>query len=223
MNDKLKHSLSIILWISSIVFFSACGRSNNLVVVKVPMPNEVEEANEAYKTSLSSSLETTVDSVSTLENSASVVNEHEARPLQNETKAVIVEWDDFYPANQQEIPKELSYRSEEEDQIVEEKDLYEGFRIQIYSGPSPAMADTVSKRFRTWSVRYLSGYSPETYTFFKAPYYRVHVGDFHERDRAYDVAQIIKRSFPDAWVVYDRVNPWNVPADSTIIRFQNAR
>ena len=217
MRNQLKRSLATTLWIVSLVFFNACGGSNELVLVQVSMPNELEDA------SLSNSSETSVDTVSTFENSASLENENEALSLQNKTKAVIVEWDDFYPANQQEIPKELSYRSVEEDQIVEEKDLYEGFRIQIYSGPSPAMADTVSKRFRTWSVRYLSGYSPETYTFFKAPYYRVHVGDFHERDRAYDVSQIIKRSFPDAWVVYDRVNPWNVPADSTIIRFQNAR
>lgn len=137
--------------------------------------------------------------------------------------SILVQWDDFFPAIDQGIPEELSLRTTTEDEVVEEKNLYEGFRIQIYSGPSPAMADTVSKRFRFWSVRSISGYSPETYTFFKAPYYRVHVGDFHEREKAYDVAQIIKRAFPDAWVVYDRVNPWNVPADSSIIRFQITR
>ena len=137
--------------------------------------------------------------------------------------SILVQWDDFFPAIDQGIPEELSLRTTTDDEVVEEKNLYEGFRIQIYSGPSPAMADTVSKRFRFWSVRSISGYSPETYTFFKAPYYRVHVGDFHEREKAYDVAQIIKRAFPDAWVVYDRVNPWNVPADSSIIRFQITR
>ena len=44
------------------------------------------------------------------------------------------------------------------------------------------MADTVAKIFRTWSTQYISGYS-ETYTFFKAPYYRVHTGDFHDRQK----------------------------------------
>ena len=38
----------------------------------------------------------------------------------------------------------------------------------------------------------------ETYTFFKAPYYRVHVGDFHDRTRAYSTSQIIKRQFPSS-------------------------
>ncbi len=129
-------------------------------------------------------------------------------------------WADFYASIRPGVPAELAESLELESTENEEKNLYEGFRIQIYSGPSPAMADTVSKQFRTWSAQHVSGYSPETYTFFKAPYYRVHVGDFHDRTRAYSVSQIVKRQFPDAWVVYDRVIPWNVPADSVLIRFQ---
>jgi len=163
------------------------------------------------------------DSGFVTELSTDVVSEDQEFSDEVEKGFILVQWDDFFPAIDQGIPEELSQRTTTEDEVVEEKNLYEGFRIQIYSGPSPAIADTVSKRFRFWSVRSISGYSPETYTFFKAPYYRVHVGDFHEREKAYDVAQIIKRAFPDAWVVYDRVNPWNVPADSSIIRFQITR
>jgi len=132
----------------------------------------------------------------------------------------LLSWADFYASIRPGVPVELAESLELESTDNEEKNLYEGFRIQIYSGPSPAMADTVSKQFRTWAVQHVSGYSPETYTFFKAPYYRVHVGDFHDRTRAYSVSQIVKRQFPDAWVVYDRVIPWNVPADSVLIRFQ---
>ena len=132
----------------------------------------------------------------------------------------LLSWADFYASIRPGVPAELAESLERESTENEEKNLYEGFRIQIYSGPSPEMADTVSKQFRTWSVQHVSGYSPETYTFFKAPYYRVHVGDFHDRTRAYSVSQIVKRQFPDAWVVYDRVIPWNVPADSVLIRFQ---
>ena len=132
----------------------------------------------------------------------------------------LLDWSDFYANLSHGIPDELSANSELESTESIEKNLYEGFRIQIYSGPSPSTADTVAKEFRTWSIQYITGYSPETYTFFKAPYYRVHVGDFHDRTRAYSTSQIIKRQFPDAWVVYDRVVPWNVPADSALIRFQ---
>ena len=136
------------------------------------------------------------------------------------TDIPLLDWSDFYTHLHLGIPDELSANPELESTEAVEKNLYEGFRIQIYSGPSPSIADTVAKQFRTWSIQYISGYSPETYTFFKAPYYRVHVGDFHDRTRAYSTSQIIKRQFPDAWVVYDRVVPWNVPSDSVFIRFQ---
>lgn len=100
-------------------------------------------------------------------------------------------------------------------------DLFEGFRVQIFSGKNPALADTVAKRFRAWSAAYINGYQAETYTFFKAPYYRVHIGDFHSRDKAIQFSNLIKRRFRDSWVVYDRVNPHNIRADSisiTLIR-----
>ncbi|MCP9289979.1 MULTISPECIES: SPOR domain-containing protein [Gracilimonas] len=101
-----------------------------------------------------------------------------------------------------------------------EKDLYEGYRVQIYSGQSVVQADTTAANFRAWADTTIVGYQPDTYTFFRTPYYRVHVGDFHERDRAILFSNIVKRYFRDAWVVYDRVNPTRVPADTTEIKTQ---
>ena len=98
-----------------------------------------------------------------------------------------------------------------------EVDLFEGYRVQIFSGLNPALADTAAKRFRAWSAANIQGYQAETYTFFKAPYYRVHVGDFHDRIRAIEFSNLLKRRFRDSWVVYDRVNPYNVPADTVFI------
>jgi hypothetical protein len=106
---------------------------------------------------------------------------------------------------------------------VEEKvarDLYEGYRVQIYSGESVVAADTMAANFRVWADSTIVGYQPDTYTFFRTPYYRVHVGDFHERDRAIMFSNIVKRYFRDAWVVYDRVNPTSVPADTAVIQTQ---
>lgn len=103
------------------------------------------------------------------------------------------------------------------DESENEKDLYEGFRVQIYSGQSVALADTVASIFRAWSDTTIIGYQAETYTFFKAPYYRVHVGDFHDRKRAIYFSNLLKRRFKDAWVVYDRVNPYETPSDTSFI------
>lgn len=98
-----------------------------------------------------------------------------------------------------------------------EVDLTKGYRIQIYSGQDLNDADTTAMRFRAWSDTTLVGYQPETYTFFKTPFYRVHIGDFHDRQRALNFSKIVKRIFRDAWVVYDTVDPFSVPADTTQI------
>ncbi|MEQ9266187.1 MAG: SPOR domain-containing protein [Balneolaceae bacterium] len=99
----------------------------------------------------------------------------------------------------------------------EEKDLFEGYRVQIYSGQNVAIADTIASRFRAWSDTTIVGYQAETYTFFKTPYYRVHVGDFHDRSKAIYFSNILKRQFRESWVVYDRVDPYRVPADTVDI------
>lgn len=105
-------------------------------------------------------------------------------------------------------------------QQEEQKDLYEGYRIQIFSGPDVNGADTTAASFRAWADTTIAGYQPETYVFFRTPHYRVHVGDFHEREKAIQFSNIVKRYFKDAWVVYDRVVPENVPADTTKIEIK---
>jgi len=122
---------------------------------------------------------------------------------------------DTYFNRQNEIPE--GYQRIKVEIEEEEVDLFEGYRVQIYSGQNVALADTAAKRFRAWSAANIDGYQAETYTFFRAPFYRVHVGDFHDRQRAIDFSNLLKRRFRDSWVVYDRVNPFNVPADTTSI------
>lgn len=120
---------------------------------------------------------------------------------------------DAYTYRENKIPENFDRIWAEQ----QEKDLYEGYRIQIYSGQDVAKADTLAANFRVWADTTIEGYHPEAYVFFRTPYYRVHVGDFHERDRAIEFSNIVKRHYPDAWVVYDRVNPNSVPADTVNI------
>lgn len=121
---------------------------------------------------------------------------------------------DSYTYRENEIPEAFN-RVKVQQEV--EKDLYEGYRIQIYSGQDVTGADTTAANFRAWADTTIAGYQPETYVFFRTPYYRVHVGDFHEREKAIQFSNIVKRYFRDAWVVYDRVIPENVPSDTTQI------
>lgn len=123
---------------------------------------------------------------------------------------------DTYSNRINNIPSEYE-RIKIEDDSDNETDLFEGYRVQIYSGQNVALADTIASIFRTWSDTTIVGYQADTYTFFKAPYYRVHVGDFHKRDRAIYFSNLLKRRFRDAWVVYDRIDPYKIPSDTTDI------
>ncbi|MEX0722387.1 MAG: SPOR domain-containing protein [Gracilimonas sp.] len=124
---------------------------------------------------------------------------------------------DSYTYRENQIPEGFNRVKVQQE---EEKDLYEGYRIQIFSGQDVTGADTTAANFRAWADTTIAGYQPETYVFFRTPYYRVHVGDFHEREKAIQFSNIVKRYFRDAWVVYDRVIPENVPADTTKIELK---
>ncbi len=121
---------------------------------------------------------------------------------------------DAYSNKQNKIPEGFN-RIKVKQEV--QKNIYEGYRIQIFSGEDVIGADTTAGNFRAWADTTLSGYQPDTYVFFKTPYFRVHVGDFHNRDKAIQVSNLVKRYFKDAWVVYDNVNPEKVPADTTTI------
>ena len=135
-----------------------------------------------------------------------------------ESLSLISSLSDIYSSNQNNIPTVFSEIKKEKEVEV---DLTKGFRVQIYSGENVFEADTIAATFRAWSDTTLIGYQAETYTFFKSPYYKVHIGDFHDRTRALRFSKMVKRLFRDAWVVYDTVDPYLVPEDTTNIEFQD--
>ncbi len=98
-------------------------------------------------------------------------------------------------------------------------DPFQGFRVQILSTRDVVHADTTRDHFIAWADTTLHGYQPDGYVHFRQPYYRVRVGDFHDREQAIEFSRLIKTHFPDAWVVHDRVQPSAVPADTTQFRF----
>lgn len=100
---------------------------------------------------------------------------------------------------------------------------FDGYRIQIHTSRDLSMADSVSTQFRLWADTTFTNYTPQAYVFFKQPYYKVHVGDFQDREKANILSRIIKKKYPEAWVVHDRIDPGNVPADTTKIKLQEQK
>lgn len=95
-----------------------------------------------------------------------------------------------------------------------EEDPTAGFRIQLYSTRDVNLADSLLSEFRVWSDSLFADYDPEAYLEFRQPYYKIHIGDFKNRDQAVLVARYLKRWYGDAWVVYDQIVPERVPIDS---------
>lgn len=97
-------------------------------------------------------------------------------------------------------------------------DEYAGYRVQILSTRNIAEADSVRDEFRAWVMERMGGFQPEAYVQFRQPTYRVRAGDFRNRNRAIEFSRIVKDKFPEAWVVHDRIEPQQVPADTTVFR-----
>ncbi len=91
---------------------------------------------------------------------------------------------------------------------------YQGFRVQLISTRNVETADSVAAEFEDWVQEEVPQYQAPTYVFFKQPYYRVHVGDFQSRSQAVGFTRLVKKGYPEAWMVPDRINPSNVPPDS---------
>lgn len=74
-----------------------------------------------------------------------------------------------------------------------------GFTIQVYSGNSREMANQV--RRRVWDV--LPETQPEVK--YQQPIYKVQVGQFTERLQAQKTFSMLKKEFPSALIIPDRI------------------
>jgi hypothetical protein len=79
----------------------------------------------------------------------------------------------------------------------------EGYRIQIFFDSGPNSSD----RAKQEKEEFMSEF-PEipAYVSWKAPNYRVRVGDFRTRLEAEKALQIIAADYPNAWVIKDEIN-----------------
>lgn len=112
--------------------------------------------------------------------------------------------------NELEIPP--IFTQNPEDSVI--SNPYQGFRVQLISTRNVETADSVATEFEDWLQEEVPQYQAPTYVFFKQPYYRVHVGDFQSRSQAIGFTRLVKKGYPEAWMVPDRIDPANVPPDS---------
>lgn len=84
----------------------------------------------------------------------------------------------------------------------EEFPLIDGYRIQLKMSSGNAALDELNDIKTKFEEKY-----PETksYIIFREPYYRLRVGDFRTRLEAVAFLDRIKRDYPHAWVIKDKI------------------
>lgn len=89
-----------------------------------------------------------------------------------------------------------------------------GYRIQIFSGEDKSNADDRLQQALTWweneggrleGADSIFSDSLPIRIVYNAPYYKVRIGDFVDRQEAQKSLTLIRQRFPDAWIVPDQV------------------
>ena len=80
---------------------------------------------------------------------------------------------------------------------------FEGFRIQIFNGSGRTAREMANEA----RARFISEFLPnESYLIFEPPnYFKVRIGDYRTRRDAFIDFLAIKKEFPDAYIVPDRI------------------
>jgi hypothetical protein len=84
----------------------------------------------------------------------------------------------------------------------EEFPVIDGYRIQILMRAGNTALDEANQIKDEFEENY-----PEinTYVTFREPYYRLRVGDFRTRLEAMEFMEKLKRTYPQAWVIKDKI------------------
>jgi hypothetical protein len=92
-----------------------------------------------------------------------------------------------------------------------------GFRVQVISTADVSEAENARRELTNWLHDEVPQYDAESYLLFRQPFYRLHVGNFRSRADAIEFSRIVKRKFPDAWVVHDQIDPNNITRKQAVV------
>jgi hypothetical protein len=99
----------------------------------------------------------------------------------------------------------------------EEFPLIDGYRIQLLMRAGNTALDEANQIKDEFEENY-----PEinTYVTFREPYYRLRVGDFRTRLEAMEFMEKLKRSYPQAWVIKDKITFPELTKYKNIINYE---
>ncbi len=79
---------------------------------------------------------------------------------------------------------------------------FPGYRVQVYFGSGSDAKNTAHKIRNSLNTTFPDY---DSYLVYEAPYFKVRVGDFRNRNEAYKAFKIIQSSYPGAFIVDDLI------------------
>ncbi len=79
---------------------------------------------------------------------------------------------------------------------------FPGYRVQVYFG-SGSDAKSIANKIRNNLNNEFTDY--DSYLVYEAPYFKVRVGDFRNRNEAFKAFKIIQSNYPQAFIVDDLI------------------
>jgi len=89
---------------------------------------------------------------------------------------------------------------------LNEKNGLTGYRIQIFSGSGNAARENANKASRKFKSYFPKFNSALIYFDYQAPYFKVRVGDFRNKNEAFEYYHMINKKFPGSYIVKSRIN-----------------
>jgi len=89
---------------------------------------------------------------------------------------------------------------------MNEKDGLSGYRIQVYSGTGVTAREKASSIKQELMQNFPEIDEDVIYTDYQEPYFKVNVGDFRNRNEAFELYYNIKNKFPGSYIVNSKIN-----------------
>lgn len=82
----------------------------------------------------------------------------------------------------------------------------QGYRIQIYRGSGQSARNEVEENQQRFIQTFKNFDSRAIYATYEAPYFKLRVGDFRNKNEAFEYLAKIKQVFPNAYIVNSSIN-----------------
>ena len=89
---------------------------------------------------------------------------------------------------------------------LNKKNGLKGYRIQIYSGSGVTARDNANAASLQFKEKFEDFDTDLVYINYQSPYFRVRVGDFRNKNEAFEIYHEIVKKFPGSYIVKSKIN-----------------